>query len=102
MDNNLNHGAFTKSLLRKQPKSLEELQEKVEKYIHLEEAMKVKTNNSKRNSVHQPLKGIKDLERKLGHQGLESFLIIFPLNVSLNDIYKEIFHTKRLPQSNPI
>ncbi|XP_015964847.1 uncharacterized protein LOC107488603 [Arachis duranensis] len=102
--NGLREGPFSQSIPKGHPTSLSDLQERVEKYINMEENARLRDPSWRPGHSHSS----KEKERKpkkkeeVGPERPRRYHSYTPQRVFLVDVYREICHTERLPPPRPI
>ncbi|XP_015970390.1 uncharacterized protein LOC107493870 [Arachis duranensis] len=102
--NSLRERPLSQSISKRYPTSLNEIQERTDKYINMEENFRLREPPSRSNLPYPP----RDKERepnKKEEPNVEKpkkYHNYNPLKVSLVDIYREICHTEKLSPSRPI
>ncbi|XP_057745321.1 uncharacterized protein LOC130963190 [Arachis stenosperma] len=92
------------SISKRHPTSLSDVQERVKKYINMEENVRLREpnwrpghSNSSKEKEREPKK-----KEEVGLERPRRYHSYTPLRVSLVDVYRKICHTKRLPPPRPI
>ncbi|XP_015957295.1 uncharacterized protein LOC107481530 [Arachis duranensis] len=102
--NGLREGPFSQFISKKHPTSLSDVQERVEKYINMEENARLRESSWR--SGHPPSIKEREMEPKkkedLGLDRPRKYHSYTPLKVSIVDVYREICNTERLPPPRPI
>ncbi|XP_057741317.1 uncharacterized protein LOC130959870 [Arachis stenosperma] len=101
--NGLREGPFSHSISKKHLTSLNEVQERAEKYINMEENSRLRDGSKAGSSYPSPDKDKKS--RKKEDQSTEKprkYHNYTPLRVSLVDVYREIYITEKIPPPRPI
>ncbi|XP_057745016.1 uncharacterized protein LOC130962874 [Arachis stenosperma] len=101
--NGLTEGPFSHSISNKHPTSLNEVQERAEKYINIEENFRL-GDNSKTRISYPPQDRDKE-SRKKEDQPTEKprkYHNYTPLRVSLVNVYREICNTEKILPPRPI
>ncbi|XP_016173911.1 uncharacterized protein LOC107616471 [Arachis ipaensis] len=102
--NGLRERPFSQSISKRYSTSLNKIQKRAEKYINMEENSRLREPPSRSNLPYSP----RDKERepkKKGEPNIgkpQKYHNYTPLKVPLVDVYREIFHTEKLPPSRPI
>ncbi|XP_057739880.1 uncharacterized protein LOC130956979 [Arachis stenosperma] len=102
--NGLRKGSFSQSISKRHPTSLNDVQERAEKYINKEENARLQEPSWRPGHSHLS----KEKERKpkkkeeIGVEKPRRYHSYTPLKVSQVDLYREICHTERLPPPRPI
>ncbi|XP_015939964.1 uncharacterized protein LOC107465502 [Arachis duranensis] len=101
--NGLREGPFSHSISKKQPTSLNEVQEREEKYINTEENSRL--GETSKTGFSYPHRDKDKESRKKEDQPIEKhrkYHNYTPLRVSLVGIYREICNTEKIPPPCPI
>ncbi|XLS93546.1 hypothetical protein HN51_069554 [Arachis hypogaea] len=96
--NGLREGPFSQSISKKYPTSLDEVQERAEKFINMEENAQLGETSKSGNPYRD-----KD-KKKEYRQGekIKKYHNYTPLRASLVEIYKEVYHTEKIPPARPL
>ncbi|XP_072087405.1 uncharacterized protein [Arachis hypogaea] len=103
--NGLKEGPFSQSISKRYPPSLNEVQERAEKYINIEKNFRLKEPSP---GTNLPYYQTPDKERKPKKKDVQSvekprkYHNYTPLRIFLVDVYREICHAKKLPPPCPI
>ncbi|XP_057739805.1 uncharacterized protein LOC130956867 [Arachis stenosperma] len=101
--NGLLEGPFNHSISKKHPTSLNEVQERAEKYINMEENSQL--GEASKSGFSYPPRDKDKESRKKEDQPTEKprkYHNYTPLRVSLVNVYQEICNTKKIPPPRPI
>ncbi|XP_057734366.1 uncharacterized protein LOC130949741 [Arachis stenosperma] len=99
--NGLQEGPFSQSISKNYPTSLNEIQERAEKYINMEENARLGEASRSGFSSRDKDKESKKKEDRHGNK-IKNYHNYTPLRVSLVDIYREICHTEKIPPARPL
>ncbi|XP_025630696.1 uncharacterized protein [Arachis hypogaea] len=102
--NGLREGSFSQSISKRQPTSLNDVQERAEKYINIEENARLREPSWRLGHYHLLKEKERESKKKkeIGVEKSRRYHSYSPLKVSLIDVYREICHTERLPPPRPI
>ncbi|XP_057760114.1 uncharacterized protein LOC130980451 [Arachis stenosperma] len=102
--NGLREGSFSQSISKRHPTSLNDVQERAEKYINMEENARLRESNWRPGHSHLSKEKERESKKKeeIGMEKPRRYHSYTPLKVSLVDVYSEICHTERLPPPRPI
>ncbi|XP_029147095.1 uncharacterized protein [Arachis hypogaea] len=101
--NGLREGPFSHSISKKHPTYLNEVQERAEKYINMEENSRL--GEASKTGLSNPPRDKDKESRKKEDQPTEKprkYHNYTPLRVSLVDVYREICNTEKIPPPHPI
>ncbi|XP_072065654.1 uncharacterized protein [Arachis hypogaea] len=99
--NGLREGLFSQSISKKYPTSLDEVQERAEKYINMEENSRLGEASKFGFTYRDKDKESKKKEDRTGEK-IKKYHNYTPLWVSLVDIYKEVCNTEKIPPARPL
>ncbi|XP_020992599.1 uncharacterized protein LOC110278702 [Arachis duranensis] len=101
--NALREGPSSQSISKRHPTSLNDIQERAEKYINMEENARLREPNWRLRNPHQSKKKEREPKRKeeVGPEKPRRCHNNTPLRASLVDVYRKICHTEKLP-SHPL
>ncbi|XP_057740380.1 uncharacterized protein LOC130957552 [Arachis stenosperma] len=102
--NGLREGPCSKSISKRHASSLNEFQERTEKYINMEENSRLREPFPRSSLPYPSRKKEKEPKKKEDQNSEKSrkYHNYTPLRVSLVDVYREICHTEKLPPHRPI
>ncbi|XP_025640620.1 uncharacterized protein [Arachis hypogaea] len=102
--NGLREGPFSQSISKRHPTSLSDVQEKAEKYINMEENVRLREPSWRPGQPHPTREKERESKKKeeVGSERPRRYDTYTPLRVFLVDIYRKICHTERLPPPRPI
>ncbi|QHO15152.1 uncharacterized protein DS421_10g292450 [Arachis hypogaea] len=103
--NGLKEEPFSKSISKRYPTSLNEIQERAEKYINMEENSRLSEPLFRSNLPYYPSRDKEKEPKKKEEQSVKKprkYHNYTPLRVSLVDVYREVCHMEKLPPSHPI
>ncbi|XP_016164188.1 uncharacterized protein LOC107606662 [Arachis ipaensis] len=102
--NGLLEGPFSQSISKRHSTSLSDIQERVEKYINMEENTRLQEPSWRSGHSHSSKEKEREPKKKeeVGPERPKRYHSYTPLRVSLVDVYRETCHTKRLPPPRPI
>ncbi|XP_016164912.1 uncharacterized protein LOC107607477 [Arachis ipaensis] len=102
--NSLREGPFSQFISKRHPTSLNEVQEREEKYINIEENAQLRELALRQNHPYQVWDKEKEAKKKDEYSSDKPrrYHNYTPLRVSLVDIYREIYHTEKLLPPRPI
>ncbi|XP_025679621.1 uncharacterized protein [Arachis hypogaea] len=97
--NALREGPSSQSISKRHPTSLNDIQERAEKYINMEENARLREPNWRLGNPHQSKKKEREPKRKeeVGPKTPRRCHNNTPLRASLVDVYRKICHTEKLP-----
>ncbi|XP_057719652.1 uncharacterized protein LOC130934079 [Arachis stenosperma] len=96
--NGLREGPFSHSIFKKHPTSLNEVQERVEKFINMEENSRL--GETSKTGLSYPPRDKEKESRKKEDQPTKKprkYHNYTPLRVSLVDVYREVCNTEKIP-----
>ncbi|XP_057734546.1 uncharacterized protein LOC130949985 [Arachis stenosperma] len=102
--NGLREGPFSQSISKRHLTSLSDVQERAEKYINMEENVKLREPSWRMGPPHSAKEKEREPKKKeeVGPNRSRRYHSYTPLKVSLVDVYREICNTERLPPPRPI
>ncbi|XP_072094111.1 uncharacterized protein [Arachis hypogaea] len=102
--NELREGSFSQSISKRHPTSLSDVQERAEKYINMEENVKLREPNWRPGHSHSLKEKEREPKKKeeVGLERTRRYHSYTPLKVFQVDVYREICHTERLQPPRPI
>ncbi|XP_057719797.1 uncharacterized protein LOC130934225 [Arachis stenosperma] len=99
--NGLREGPFSQFISKKYPTSLDEVQERAEKYINKEENARLGETSKSGASYRDRDKESKRKEDRQGEE-VKKYHNFTPLRASLVEIYKEVCHTEKIPPARAL
>ncbi|XP_020992665.1 uncharacterized protein LOC110278762 [Arachis duranensis] len=101
--NGLGKGSFSQSISKRHPTSLNDVQERVEKYINIEENARLQEPSWRLGHSHLAKEKEREPKKKeeIGVEKPRRYHSNTPLKVFLVDVYRKIRHTERLPPLGP-
>ena len=102
--NGLREGPFSQSISKRHPASLNDVQERAEKYINMEENARIRDPSLRIGPPPSTKEREREAKKKeeLGLDRPRKYHSYTPLKTSIVDVYREICHTERLPPPRPI
>ncbi|XP_057761514.1 uncharacterized protein LOC130981815 [Arachis stenosperma] len=97
--NGLREAPFSQSISKRYPTSLDEVQERAQKYINMEENSRP-GEASKFGSAYQDKESKKKKDRS--GEKIKKYHNYTLFRVSLIDVYKEVCHTEKIPPARPL
>ncbi|XP_015934896.1 uncharacterized protein LOC107460979 [Arachis duranensis] len=102
--NGLREGLFSQSISKRHSTSLNDVQERAEKYINMEKNARLREPNWRPGHSHPSKEKEREPKKKeeVGAKRPRRYHSYTPLRVSIVDIYRKICHTEKLPHPRPI